>query len=163
MSLGVSWRANGKQLATCSADHKIKVWDFELGEQQRTIDAGGKEVTGVTFAGTGGRLVSSSGDRNVRIHNADNGAAIRTISGAAGYLFCCTTTETGNLIVAGGADRVLRVWNGEDGKEVFKIEPGTQRSPSKDLPVQFDRAHIVRGFACLEWQFRVTLPIELEV
>ena len=108
---------------SASADRKIKVWNFELGEQQRSIDAAGKEVTGVTFAGTGGLLVSGSGDRNVRIHNADDGAVVRTISGAAGYLFCCAATETGKLIVAGGEDRVLRVWNGEDGTEVVKIEP----------------------------------------
>ena len=41
----------GGTLACQCADHKVKVWSFDLGEQQRTIDVGLKEVTAVTYAG----------------------------------------------------------------------------------------------------------------
>ena len=45
--LDVTWKSDGKVLASCGADNVIKVWDFITGDQLRTTAAFEKEVTAI--------------------------------------------------------------------------------------------------------------------
>ena len=50
--LDVGWKADGKLLASAGADNVVKVWDYEKGEQVRTIGTQArKQMTRLVFIG----------------------------------------------------------------------------------------------------------------
>ncbi|KAI0876108.1 WD domain-containing protein [Hypoxylon argillaceum] len=109
-------------LASGSEDYTIKIWDWELGELERTIKGHTKAVLDVDFGGPrGGTLLAScSSDLTIKLWDpSDEYKNIRTLpghdhsvsavrfipSGAAG------APSSGNLLVSASRDKTLRVWD----------------------------------------------------
>ncbi|KAL1870792.1 hypothetical protein VTK73DRAFT_2516 [Phialemonium thermophilum] len=109
-------------LASGSEDYTIKIWDWELGELERTIKGHTKTVTDLDFGGPrGGTLLAScSSDLTIKLWDpADQYQNIRTLpghdhsissirfipSGAAG------APSSGNLLVSASRDKTLRIWD----------------------------------------------------
>ena len=109
-------------LASGSEDTTIKIWDWELGELERTIKGHTKAVLDVDFGGPrGGTLLAScSSDLTVKLWDpSDEYKNIRTLpghdhsvsavrfipSGAAG------SPASGNLLVSASRDKSLRIWD----------------------------------------------------
>ncbi|KAH8647106.1 WD domain-containing protein [Xylariales sp. PMI_506] len=109
-------------LASGSEDYTIKIWDWELGELERTIKGHTKAVLDLDFGGPrGGTLLAScSSDLTIKLWDpADEYKNIRTLpghdhsvsavrfipSGAAG------APSSSNLLVSASRDKTLRVWD----------------------------------------------------
>ncbi|GKT88562.1 nuclear migration protein [Colletotrichum tofieldiae] len=109
-------------LASGSEDCTIKIWDWELGELERTIKGHTKTVTDIDFGGPRGAtlLASSSNDLTIKLWDpSDDYKNIRTLpghdhsisavrfisSGAAG------APGSGNLLVSASRDKTLRIWD----------------------------------------------------
>ncbi|KAF2460477.1 platelet-activating factor acetylhydrolase IB alpha subunit [Lineolata rhizophorae] len=109
-------------LASGSEDTTIKIWDWELGELERTVKGHTKGVLDVDFGGPrGGTLLAScSSDITIKLWDpSDEYKNIRTLpghdhsvsavrfvpSGAAG------SPASGNLLVSASRDKTLRVWD----------------------------------------------------
>ncbi|KZM26433.1 cellular component movement [Ascochyta rabiei] len=109
-------------LASGSEDTTIKIWDWELGELERTVKGHTKGVLDVDFGGPrGGTLLAScSSDLTIKLWDpSDDYKNIRTLpghdhsvsairfvpSGAAG------SPSSGNLLVSASRDKTLRVWD----------------------------------------------------
>ena len=114
--LDVSWRADGKVLASSGADSVIKIWNFETGDQIKTVSGFGKEVTSLAYVGLGNDLLACSGDKTIRINN-------RKFAAASDFLHACAVSIDGQTVVAGGQGGILRVWNAKDGKIRDSFEP----------------------------------------
>lgn len=109
-------------LGSGSDDGTIKIWDWELGELERTLKGHTKAVLDVDYGGPrGGTLLAScSSDLTIKLWDpADEYKNIRTLpghdhsvsavrfipSGAAG------APSSGNLLVSASRDKTLRVWD----------------------------------------------------
>ncbi len=103
-------------MASAGADNVIKVWDFESGEQRRTISGFAKQVTAIRFVGETSEAISSSGDKSVRRYNTDNGKKVRDFGGATDYMYSVAVTPNGRVAASGGFDSVLRIWTAADAK-----------------------------------------------
>lgn len=109
-------------LASGSEDFTIKIWDWELGELERTVKGHTKAVLDVDYGGPrGGTLLAScSSDLTIKLWDpSDEYKNIRTLpghdhsvsavrfipSGAAG------SPSSGNLLVSASRDKSLRIWD----------------------------------------------------
>lgn len=109
-------------LASGSEDTTLKIWDWELGELERTIKGHTKPVLDADFGGPrGGTLLAScSSDLTIKLWDpSDEYKNIRTLpghdhsvsavrfvpSGAAG------SPASGNLLVSASRDKTLRIWD----------------------------------------------------
>lgn len=109
-------------LASGSEDTTLKIWDWELGELERTVKGHTKAVLDCDFGGPrGGTLLAScSQDLTIKLWDpSDEYKNIRTLpghdhsvsairfipSGAAG------SPASGNLLVSASRDKTLRIWD----------------------------------------------------
>ena len=136
--LAVDWKSDGKQLVTGGGDNVIKLWDFETGEQVRTLPAG-RQAGDRRALGAGqdrgrGRLGRQA--RAALEPRQRRGRSAGRFSGPSDYVFGVAASNDGNRVAAGGADSVLFVWNGQNGQVIRKIEPPAQpkAEPTKAKP-----------------------------
>lgn len=109
-------------LASASEDTTLKIWDWELGELERTVKGHTKAVLDCDYGGPrGGTLLAScSQDLTIKLWDpSDEYKNIRTLpghdhsvssvrfipSGAAG------SPSSGNLLVSASRDKTLRIWD----------------------------------------------------
>jgi platelet-activating factor acetylhydrolase IB subunit alpha len=109
-------------LASGSEDCTIKIWDYELGELERTLKSHTKAVLDVDFGGPRGNtlLASCSSDLTIKLWDpAEEYKNIRTLpghdhsvssirfipSGAAG------APLSGNLLASASRDKSIRIWD----------------------------------------------------
>ncbi len=130
--LDVGWKADGKLLASAGADNAIKVWDYEKGEQARTIAGHTKQITRLEFIGKTPQFVTCSGDNTVRFWNVDNGGNIRNFGGSNDFLYAVGVSPDGSVVAAGGEEGIVRLYNGTNGTLVKElVPPGVEKSAKK--------------------------------
>ncbi|KAK1974675.1 WD domain-containing protein [Colletotrichum cereale] len=107
-------------LASGSEDYTIKIWDWELGELERTIKGHTKAVLDVDYGGPRGAtlLASCSSDLTIKLWDpSDEYKNIRTLPGhdhsvsAVRFIPSGAAGATGNLLVSASRDKTLRIWD----------------------------------------------------
>ncbi|KAF7589499.1 Positively regulates the activity of the minus-end directed microtubule motor protein dynein [Aspergillus hancockii] len=134
-------------LASGSEDCTIKIWDWELGELERTLKGHIRAISGLDFGGQKGHtlLASCSSDLTIKLWDPSKDYAnVRTLSGhdhsvsAVRFL-----TPTGNLLVSASRDASIRIWDVWTGYCVKAIN--TQGSWIRDVSPSVDGKWLVSG------------------
>ncbi|KAK4149020.1 LIS-1 2 [Chaetomidium leptoderma] len=109
-------------LASGSDDYTVKIWDWELGEIERTLKGHTKAVLDVDYGGPkGGTLLAScSSDSTIKLWDpADEYKNTRTLTGhdhsVSAVRFVPGSSGSGTLLVSGSGDKTLRIWNATTG------------------------------------------------
>ena len=118
---GVSWRGDGRLLATAGADKAVKLWDPLTAEQRQTITDAKKEITAVQFLGLDDRVVYATGAGQLRSSQSD-GKKNDSLAQLGAFLHALDATSDGSQILAAGEDRTVRVWS-KDGKLLGELPP----------------------------------------
>ncbi len=119
--MGVSWKSDGRTLATSGADRLVKIWDVFKAQRKKNIEGFGKEVGGVCFVGLSDQLVAVSGDAKLRLLDVQ-GKEIRSFEGIPAFQHAIDITPDGRTLVTGGADGQLLFFDTEESKPTRAFE-----------------------------------------
>src|SRR3569833_2210247 len=102
-------------LATGSDDYTIKIWDWDVGELERTIKGHTRGILDVDFGGPRSNtlLASCSSDLTIKLWDpADDYKNIRTLSGHDHSVSAVRfIPASANLLVSASRDKTLKIWD----------------------------------------------------
>jgi platelet-activating factor acetylhydrolase IB subunit alpha len=101
-------------IASGSSDCTLKIWDWELGELERTIKAHTRAVLDVDYGGPRGAtlLASCSSDLTIKLWDpSDDYKNIRTLQGHDHSVSAVRFIRSGTQLVSASADKNIKVWD----------------------------------------------------
>ncbi|KAJ5630823.1 nuclear migration protein nudF [Penicillium longicatenatum] len=134
-------------LASSSEDCSIKIWDWELGEHEKTIKGHTRTVTGLDFGGMKGQilLASCSTDLTIKIWDPNtNYSNVRTLVGHEHSISCVRFLRPGDkILVSASRDASIRLWDASNGFCLKTIY--TSCDWIRDVSISFDGKWLVSG------------------
>lgn len=133
-------------VASSSEDGSIKIWDWELGELERTLKGHTKAVLDLDFGGTGSEilLASCSSDLTIKLWDPQNEYSnIRTMTGHDHTISSIRFTPSGTHLVSASRDKCIRIWEVKTGYSVRTIRGHSEWV--KTVSLSTDSQYILSG------------------
>ncbi|RJE18462.1 hypothetical protein PHISCL_09206 [Aspergillus sclerotialis] len=134
-------------LASGSDNSTIKIWDWELGELERTLKGHTRPVSSLDFGGPKGHtlLASCSTDLSIKLWDpSENFANIRTLYGHEHSVSAVRFLQhTANLLVSASRDSTIMVWDVSTGYCIKTVH--SDNDWIRDVPPSFDGKWLVYG------------------
>jgi WD40 repeat protein len=109
----VAFTADGKTLATGSADKTIKLWEVATAKERFTLKGHSNWVYALAFAPDGKTLVTGSYDKTARFWETATGKELASLEAHSGSVRAVAFSADGKTLVTGGSDRVVKVWDAD--------------------------------------------------
>jgi U4/U6 small nuclear ribonucleoprotein PRP4 len=101
---------NGFQVATCSLDNTVKIWDLRKRKCSYTLPAHSNVLTDVKFSSSGELLLTSSFDTTCKLWCGRDFHLLRCLTGHSGKVMAADFAPDEKHIVSAGYDRTLKLW-----------------------------------------------------
>ncbi len=143
----------------------IKIWDWELGELERTLKGHTRAVRDIDYGGPPNDvlLASCSSDLSIKLWKpTDDYKNIRTLQGHDHIVSAVRFVPSGNLLISASRDTDIRVWDVATGYCVATINGHT--SWVRDICISLDGKFLLSGddmTACL-WDISTIKNPELK-
>jgi WD40 repeat protein len=115
----VAFAPDGRTLATCGDDEKIKLWDVASKQPRATVNGHTSLVSCVAFHPGGKVGTSADYDGGICLWDVETGSLLRpTLKASPAPIRCLAFTPDGRVLATGGRDCRVRLWDvrtGEDG------------------------------------------------
>ncbi|KAI9358553.1 WD40-repeat-containing domain protein, partial [Zopfochytrium polystomum] len=143
--LAVAASADGRSVASGSADGAVVIWNASTGgERARPADTHRGWVNSVEFSADARLLVTGGDDRTVRVFDAASGAVLRTLVGHGHPIRAAAFSRDSARVLSCGDGAVLRVWDVETAAEVQRLE-ARGRKYYRSAAFSPDGARVVTG------------------
>jgi WD40 repeat protein len=115
---GMAYSADGKRLATASADKTVRLWDTQTGRPAGPPLTGHTDrVTSVAFSRDGTLLATGSYDHTVRLWNAQTSQPLpQSFTGHSNSVTGVAFNPDGTLLASSSWDSSVRVWDVSTGQ-----------------------------------------------
>jgi WD40 repeat protein len=117
---GLAYSADGKWLASGSADADIELWDTVALQSIQSLTGARAQACGLAFA-PDGKLLAAGGRDAIILWDARSGQEVRRLVGHAGVVFSVDFAPDGRTVVSGGEDGGLKLWNPQTGQELPQL------------------------------------------
>jgi hypothetical protein len=114
----LAFSPDGKQLATCSYDRLVKLWEVNSGKLVHSFKDHSDAVYGVAFHPEGKLLATCAADRAVKVWEVSTGKRLFSLGEATDWLYAIAWSPDGKRLAAAGVDKSIRIWeaNAEQGR-----------------------------------------------
>jgi WD40 repeat protein len=112
---GVSFRPDGKVLATCGADKFVKTWEVPSGKAIKSFEGHTHHVLDVGWKADGKLLASAGADNVVKVWDFEKGEQVRTIAAHSKQVTRLLFIGAKPEFVTCSGDQQVRVWNVDNG------------------------------------------------
>lgn len=102
-------------LASGSEDASIKLWDWESGENDRTLKGHTSKINWIAFNNQGTFLASWSKDLSIKLWNIENFQWVKTLKGHEHNISSVKFMPSGDQIVSSSWDKTIKVWDWSTG------------------------------------------------
>jgi len=146
----VVYSPSGDQIASCSADTTVRLWDSETASLKHDLIDHGDWVRCVAYQPRGNLVVSASDDQTIRLWNKDTGECSQILSGHTGEVRSVACSPISQQIASGSLDRTVRLWNVETGNVIHTLSGHTlgvwavEYSPRGDQVASASEDHTIR-------------------
>lgn len=108
----LDFASNGRQIASGSGDHTVRVWDIEQNREVLSllIEDG---VTTVAISPGGDYVAAGSLDKSVRVWDIRSGNVIGRLDGIDGHrdsVYSVAFGPDGETLVSGSLDKTIKMW-----------------------------------------------------
>ena len=145
--LAVSYRPDGRVIATSGLDHTVRLWDAGDGRPIEVLRSHGHPVRDLAFDPESGDLASADDSGAIAVWEPGGGArSPRQVFQAGGPVRCLDYNASGGFLASGLEDGRVLLWNPRHGLQetlqtffverdnlVGRIEPGQSRPPKVTL------------------------------
>ncbi|KAK3806988.1 MAG: WD40-repeat-containing domain protein [Benniella sp.] len=104
------------QIASCSSDSTIRLWDAETGLCSRTLIGHSQCVNDVSYSPSEDHLVSCSGDGTIRLWDVESGTCRHKFMGHTDAVSSVVFSPRGDQVASISNDKTARLWNVETGE-----------------------------------------------
>jgi platelet-activating factor acetylhydrolase IB subunit alpha len=135
----ISFHPTFSSIASGSDDCTVKVWDWELGELERTLKGHTRAVRGIEYGGPRDNvlLASCGADLSIKLWKpADDYQNIRTLQGHEHIVSAVRFMPSGDMLVSASRDTDIRIWDVATGYCVKRLSSHT--SWVRDVCLSFD-------------------------
>lgn len=109
----LAFNPNGKQLASCSTDLSVKLWNLETYSVAKTLTGHEHEVSAVAYLQGGDYLLSCSRDQTIKFWDTLSGFCLHTLShGHSEWIRRITVNPAStNYFASASKDETIVIWN----------------------------------------------------
>ncbi|MBD2204724.1 WD40 repeat domain-containing protein, partial [Calothrix sp. FACHB-168] len=108
--------ADGKYAISASYDNTLKVWDWQTGQQLRTLEGHSDSVNAIALSADGKYAISASGDNTLKVWDWQTGQQLRTLEGHSDWVNAIALSADGKYAISASDDKTLKVWNWQTGE-----------------------------------------------